>query len=159
ALDDDGRLIGHIDGHTGRRHHQDAIGVADRQLDALILGRRLIADALDFEALLVALGDALDHVGDEAARQAVQRARQSLVVGARPLHRLARLVHLDLDEAVIGEFELLPLGAFDEDLAIDDVDLDAGGDGYGLLADSRHFRSPYHTVQSNSPPSRCARAL
>src|SRR6476661_881678 len=59
ALDDDGRRIGHIDRHAGRRHHQDAVGVADRQLDALVLGRRLIADAFDFEAFLVTLADAL----------------------------------------------------------------------------------------------------
>ena len=33
-----------------------------------------VADALDLEVLLEALGDALDHVRDEGAGEAVQRA-------------------------------------------------------------------------------------
>src|SRR5579875_4163172 len=81
ALDDNRGRVGHIDGDAGRRDHQHAVGVADRQLDAFVLGRGLVADAFDFQTLLVALGDALDHVGDQTARQAVQRARKALVIG------------------------------------------------------------------------------
>src|SRR5690348_11588562 len=68
----------------------------------------------------------------------MQRARQSLVIGARDLYDLARFIHLDLDEAMMGKLQFLALGAFDKDLAVGDLDLDAGRDGHGLFADSRH---------------------
>ena len=48
------------------------VGVADGQHDRLLVHAGLVADALDLELLLVALRHALDHVGDQAARQAVQ---------------------------------------------------------------------------------------
>ena len=60
----------------------------------------------------------------------------------------------------MGRLLELALGAFDEDLAVGDLHLDAGGDGDGLFADSRHgSSSPYHTVHSSSPPRRCVAAL
>ena len=68
---------------TLRRLHRDGVREAERELDVRALRGGTVADALDFEPLLVALRDALDHVRDERARQAVERA----VVGAvgRPL--------------------------------------------------------------------------
>ena len=55
----------------GDRHR---VRVADGELEVLALQLRAVADALDLQALLVAVGDALDHVRDERAREAVQRA-------------------------------------------------------------------------------------
>src|SRR5579884_1424196 len=70
-FDDNSRRVGHLDSDAGRRHHQYPVGETNRQLDPLVLRRRLIADPFDFQALLVALGDAFNHVGDDAARQPV----------------------------------------------------------------------------------------
>jgi heme exporter protein B len=67
-----------------RPHHLelDAVGRRDRhgvreaeqQLDRRAPQRGAVADALDLQALLEALRDALDHVRDQRARQTVQRA-------------------------------------------------------------------------------------
>ncbi len=52
----------------------DRVRVADRELEVRAGQRGAVADALDLEALLEAVGDALDHVRDERAREPVQRA-------------------------------------------------------------------------------------
>ena len=74
ALDHDRRRVGQFDRHAIGRRQLDRVGIADRQHDRLLVHAGLVADALDLELLLVALGHALDHVGDQAARQAVQRS-------------------------------------------------------------------------------------
>ena len=53
---------------------RDRVRVAERQLQGLALELGAVADALDLEAPLEAVGDALDHVRDQAAREAVQGA-------------------------------------------------------------------------------------
>ena len=50
---------------------RDRVGVADAQLEGLARQLRAIADALDLQAALVTVGDALDHVRDQAAGEAV----------------------------------------------------------------------------------------
>ena len=55
----------------------------------LALELRAVADALDLEALLVAVGDALDHVGHQRAGEAVQRAVLAAVGRARDEQLLA----------------------------------------------------------------------
>src|SRR4051812_17136169 len=52
----------------------DGVRVADLQFEVGTRERGAVADALDLEALLEAVRDALDHVRDQRARQAVQRA-------------------------------------------------------------------------------------
>src|SRR3954467_14558384 len=74
ALDDDLRRGRHLEGHAGARLHRHRVGVADLQLEVAALERSAVADTLDLEALLEALGDALDHVRDQCAREPVQRA-------------------------------------------------------------------------------------
>ena len=76
------------------RLDRDRVRVAERQLEGLALELGAVADALDLEALLEAVGDALDHVRDQAAGQPVQGAvlaavgraldGQGAVVAARP---------------------------------------------------------------------------
>ena len=81
-LDDDRRRVGHA--RPSRRPAASwSIGLAKPTVSttAFLSMRGLVADALDLELLLVALGDALDHVVDQAAGQAVQRPVLPLVVG------------------------------------------------------------------------------
>src|SRR5918996_5348502 len=54
-----------------RRRDPDRVGVADQKLELLSLQARPVPDALDLQALLEPSGDALDHVGDQAPRQAM----------------------------------------------------------------------------------------
>src|SRR5580692_346829 len=55
------------------------------------LGPGAMAHTDDLELLGEALGHARDHVGDERARQAVQRTVTALVVGPADLERVAFL--------------------------------------------------------------------
>src|SRR5262249_30611119 len=106
ALDDDRGRVGQLDGHAIGRGHRDGVGVPDGEDDRLLVHAGLVADALDLEALFVTRGDALDHVGDQAAGQAVQRAVETLVVGPRNDHGLLGLVVDDLHGAVRRQLEL-----------------------------------------------------
>src|SRR5690606_13708165 len=100
---------------------------------------RAPADAVDLEDLLVALGDAVDHVGDVGAGGAPERADGAVVV--------VLLVDGDGDRAPVDDdgdlgavhhLELLA-GRLDDDLAVRaDLDGHPGGDGDGLLADAAH---------------------
>src|SRR5579864_3679183 len=74
ALDDDLRRHGNLEGDAGARLDRDRMGVPHLQLEIVALERGTVADALDLQALLEALRHALDHVGDERAREPVQRA-------------------------------------------------------------------------------------
>src|SRR6187551_1736459 len=83
AHDDLGRLrnlevdaVGSLD--------RDRVRVAQRQLEVPALELRAVADALDLQALLEAVGDPLDHVGDQAAGEAVQGAVLAAI--GRALH-------------------------------------------------------------------------
>ena len=117
------------------RLDRDRVGVAERHLEGLALELGAVADALDLEAALVALGDALDHVRDQAAGEAVQGAVLAAVGRA-----------LDVDGAVVdGDLHVadeglgqLALRALDRDLAGLDVDVDAVGDLDRLFSDSAH---------------------
>src|SRR4029079_6240468 len=55
-----------------RRLFHDGVRVADVQLQVGSAHRGAVADALDLERLREAAGDALDHVGDEAAGEPVE---------------------------------------------------------------------------------------
>ena len=57
------------------------MGVADVQDELVALLGGTIANAVDFERLLVAIGDADDHVVQQSAGQAVQSAVLLAVVG------------------------------------------------------------------------------
>ena len=70
--------------------------VADGELQVLPLQLRAVSDALDFQALLIARRHALDHVGHERARQAVQGAVFTAIGGPRHDELLAVLLDLDV---------------------------------------------------------------
>ena len=90
--------VGGLDRHRVR--------VAERQLEVPALELRAVADALDLERLLVAVGDALDHVGHERAREAVQRAVLAAVGRARDEQLLAVLRDRDVAVDALGELAL-----------------------------------------------------
>src|SRR5262249_14818801 len=73
SLYGDLRRSRHLERDAGARLDRDGVGIADVELEVGALERRAVANALDLELLLEALGDALDHVRDQRARQAVQR--------------------------------------------------------------------------------------
>src|SRR6185295_11619016 len=78
--DDLGRLR-HLELDALGSLDRDRMRVAQRQLEVLALELGPVADALDLEPLLEALGDPLDHVGDQAAGEAVQGAMLAPVGG------------------------------------------------------------------------------
>jgi hypothetical protein len=79
----DGELGGRLDGERDAvgRLDQHRVAEAERELQVRALGLHAVADADDLELLLVALGHPGDHVGDQRAREAVQRLALALVVG------------------------------------------------------------------------------
>src|SRR5688500_3454951 len=62
------------------RLHRHRVAEPERELQAAALGDDAVADAHDLQRLLVALGDAGDHVGDERTGQAVAGPALPLVV-------------------------------------------------------------------------------
>src|SRR4051794_22911285 len=126
----DGLLIGaaHFDLVDAFQLHADVawnrdahlVGVADRQHEVLAALLGLVADALHFQALHVAVGHTFDHVRQQRAGQAVQRLARLLIIRARHDQVAFLLRHLDARMHIQGE---LALGAFDIDLLPGDGDL------------------------------------
>src|ERR1700710_669103 len=109
--------------------------IADLQLDVFALQRGAIADALDLEALLEALSDALDHVRDQSARRAVQ-----LTVGGalgRTAHGDRAVLLLDLHPVRDHLLERAER-ARNGDAAGLQLNAHAGGDFEGCSSDSAH---------------------
>src|SRR3954452_4996675 len=97
---------------AGRRDHVDRVREAQSELEVLALGGHPVTGAVDLQRLLVALGDADDHVGDQSARQAVELLGLPLVVGAVDVQLVALLS--DRDRLSDGVRELA-LGTLDLD--------------------------------------------
>src|SRR5262249_27380646 len=113
------------------------MGIAERHLEALALEVGAVADSLDLEAPLEAVGDADHHVRDQAPGQTVQGAMLAAVGG--PVDGEGAVVdrHLHLAGDVLVE---LALWALDVDGSGLDVDLDAIRDLDWLSSDSAHQR-------------------
>ena len=107
-----------------RRLHDDGVREAEQQLDGRAPQRRAVADALDLEPLLVAVRHALDHVGHERAREAVERAVRATVRGARDRDDALGDAHGHL---VRDDLLERALWGPSRHAARRDVDLDAGG--------------------------------
>ena len=111
------------------------VRVADLQLEVVALERGAVADALDLEPLLEALRDALDHVRDQGARQAVQLAVGSALGRTGHGDRAALLLDLHaLRHDLLERAER----ARDRDAAGLQLNGHAGGDFDGCFSDSTH---------------------
>src|SRR6187551_1019682 len=148
ALHDHLRRLGHVEGDPRARRDRDRVREAHRELEVGALELGAVADALDLEVLLEPLRDPLDHVRDERAGEAVERAVVAALGG--PGHR---------DDAVLLR-DRHPCGdplreraerARDRDGAAGrHLDGDAARDLDGLSADPGHR---YQTNASTSPPT------
>ena len=125
-----------------RRLDRDRVRVAERHLEVLAFQLRAVADALDLEPLLEAVGDALDHVRDQAAGQPVQGAVLAAVGRARDGDGAVRLLDLHVRREAWLE---LALRALDGDAARGDLDRDGLGDGDWLSSDSAHDAAAHQT--------------
>src|SRR5262249_51447036 len=97
---------------------------------------RAVADADDLELAREPVGDALHHVRDEAALQAVQRTVRALVAGARHEQRAAVAGPPDIpDDAVLD----LALRALHAHVGAVDRDSDAARHRNRLLPNSRQL--------------------
>ena len=123
ADDIDARRLWHFEADTLGRLHQHRMRVAERQLDCIgSLGRGAIADTDDLELFAIAVGDADDHVGNERARQPMERTSLTLFVRALDEQLCTVLTHRD----VAGQFAVQrALGAIDLEHAARHLDVDA----------------------------------
>ena len=101
--------IGTSNETPGARRDRDRVRVADGELEVVALELRAVADALDLEMLLEALRDALDHVGDERAGEAVQRAIVAAVGRSRHVEDAVLLHDLDAHGNLLLERAERPL--------------------------------------------------
>src|SRR5215208_6339586 len=130
----------------------DRVRIAERQDELAALQLSAVADALDLQALLEAVGDALDHVRDQAAREPVQRAVLAAVGRSRHADLAVVLLDRDLARHALLELALGPLHLHELRL---DRDFHPIGDGDRLSADARHV---YQTLATSSPPTPSRRA-
>src|SRR5438876_942425 len=133
ALDLHEDVVGHRDLDALGRVIRHGMRESDHQLHAERLRLGLVADALDLERLRESRRHALDHFGDERAREAVQRLVLRLVGGALHHDRgvLEGDVHVLVERA--ADFAFRPL---DRDLVPVDLRGDALGQRHGLPADT-----------------------
>ena len=116
------------------------MGVADVQDELVALLGGTIANAVDFERLLVAIGDADDHVVQQSAGQAVQSAVLLTVVGTGNEKLSAFLLDGHARLELLGQGTL---GALDGDkVAVRDGDFDTRGNGNGHFTNSTHCFIP-----------------
>ena len=137
SLDDDVRLIRASDGQLLGDLLVQFVGVSDAELQRVAANCRQVADADDFQSLLVTLGDALDHVGDQGAGQSVELAGGTFVAVSGHGDFFAVVADGDLDFRAVLERQFT-LGTFDRDHPIGDRHGGAVGDGNGFAADTTH---------------------
>src|SRR4029077_2416338 len=98
-----------------------------------------IANALNFQALFEAVGDALDHVRDQAAGEPVQGTVLAAVGRAGDGDDAVLLLDLHVGREGLPQ---LALRALDGDVDRADLNRDGVGDGDGLSSDPAHLKSP-----------------
>src|SRR5229473_3011753 len=125
----------HLADLCGGEAHQVLVGPLHRDPDLLALQLRLVPDAGDVQRPLEALGDALDHVGDQRAGEAVQLTRAARVVRPVDLHLPVLDRHLHLAVELLRDLALGPLDLHQAGLR---VDLHLLGDLDGKPSDAGH---------------------
>src|SRR6185312_8384241 len=96
AADPDFGLLRHGEGDARRRRDVHVVAEAELHGQRLALHRRAVADADQLERLLVALGHAFHHVGDQRAGQAPHAAGALGVVAGSEGDLRPFLLDLDL---------------------------------------------------------------
>src|ERR687888_1153875 len=124
--DHDLRRRRHLELDPLRGGHRDGMRVADAEFERVARKARPVPDAVDLEPLLVPVGDTLDHVGDQAARQPVEGAVLAAVGGALDGQRPVRLRHFHLRAHRLAQLALRPLHRHQ-------AGLDLYGDAFGYL--------------------------
>src|SRR5581483_7024791 len=142
AADDDLRRHRHLERDALARLHLHGVRVAHLQLEIGSGHRGTVADTLGFQPLFEAGRDALDHVRDQRAREAVQRPVLPALGRARDEDRPVLLRDPDPRRHDLAE---LALRTRHRDAAGVDRDEHAGGDFDGLLSDTAHRALPDET--------------
>src|SRR5439155_2495372 len=139
ALDEDLRRDRNLEADpcTGLDH--DLVRIPNRELEIVAAHGSPVADTLELEALLEALGHALDHVRDERAGEPVQRAVLAAVGRALDDQPAVLLLDLDPYRDLLDE---LPEWPGHLDAPGEDRDVDARGQLDGCFSDSAHELSP-----------------
>src|SRR5664280_2252810 len=145
----------HLEADAVRGHDLDGMAVPEVELQLVpdLLGA--VADTRDLEALPVAVGHALHHVGDERPGQAMELL--VLLEVRRAGHQEAALAGLHGHRGREGAGQGPP-GALDRDDRAIEMNLDSRRHQDRLTADTRHRRPPYQTYARTSPPSWALRA-
>src|SRR5262245_26388462 len=128
----------HVDASRDLVDH--IVAKSDLQLQGILaLERRAEAHAMDFQRVRVALGHALDEVGDLRARHAPERARHLRLLARLHLDAGVALLHLDLLWAGEGELALRPLHLHRSSFHGRSY---AGGDDHRVPTNARHRFTP-----------------
>ena len=113
----------------------EAKGQVDREHERFLIHTSLIADPFNLQLLFETLGDALHHVGDEAAGQSMQSTVEPFVIGTAHADHLGLVVVFDAHVRVAGQFELA-LGTLNPHRSVGHLDLDPGRIRNRLLPNS-----------------------
>ena len=137
-MDDDLVGSGNLNGDAGNLVHENLVREAQThdQLSALLLGT--VADAVDVQLLGVALLNALNHVVQQSAGQAVQRLVQMLVVGTLNSQHIALNLqnHIGMEGVAQGALRTL----HGDSIALGNINRAVCRNDNRLLTNSRHFR-------------------
>src|SRR2546421_6036401 len=85
------------------------MGVTHRKRQVLARDRRAESDAVHLQRLLITFGDALDHIGEQRARQAMQRPMLLALGWARNGQRPVLLTDLQVGVELTSKGALRPL--------------------------------------------------
>ena len=155
TVDDDLQGIGNVNRDTVGLRHDDLMGITQvhHKVFALLCGA--VAHALDLQLLFEAVGNALHHVADESAGEAVQAAGLLLVIGAG--NHYFTILHFGCHHGMDLGIERT-LGALHGNVAAIDLDLNARGNDDGFSSNSRHCLCPFLTTQRRElRRQRCSR--
>src|SRR5215472_8779057 len=127
------RLLVDCDVDSRRDVEDHRMRIAEREVHLLALHFRAVANADDVEILAEPFGDALDGVGDETAREAVELAELRILPKRPRLQMIAAQLEGDARRQRLEE---LTLGSLHLDSARLDVDLHALRNRDDFLANS-----------------------
>jgi hypothetical protein len=114
------------------------VGIANSQLQLVVLYRRDVAHADDLELLFKSARDSFDHIGQQRARQTVGRSSSPAFPLPRDHQRLAIFGHRRADLRYELARELAQF-AFDLHSLTVDGDFDVTGDGDRFFSNAGHL--------------------